>query len=194
MFVNPGKKAETLKKLIEARKEVRNEQTSRVLEQAGMREGAERLFKPIVEGEKESKREVLKAITDGSEARARENLALEQAIRDRDNPLISLFEEAREEQGQGQRQGAIEAPDEERYRQLDPALRNILEDADNPAIAVERDRVKGIYFKNDSLFLGDKPIEIGHDIRFEGKTYVKSPHLLQLLVLKYPLPGGFNRG
>lgn len=189
MFVNPGKKAKTLKKLIAVKKEVRNEQTSRVLEQAGFQEGAERLLKPIVEGEKESKKEVLKAITDGNEARAHENLAITQAIREIDSPLISLFDEAREQdqrQRQGQKATAITG-EESRDVPLDETLRQYLEEADDPGNNTERDKVKGIYFKNGRLFLGDKPIEIEDmDIRFEEKTYVKSPELLQLLVFKNP--------
>ena len=106
MFVNPGEKAKTLERLIKARKEVKSEQTGRVLQEAGFQEDTAKLFAPIVEGEKTSKEKVLKAITDGSEANRLGNLALTQAIREIESPLVPLFDGIDMPQLEGAEKGA----------------------------------------------------------------------------------------
>ena len=182
MYVNPQKRAETLEKIIAARRELRNEETEKVLERAGFQESAAKLFKPIIEGEKASKKEVLKAITDGSESNRRGTAGVVQAIRELESPLVSLFE------GVDTGPQAIEGAKEPKFVGLDPTLRQILEEAEDYSVDYDRDHAKGIQFKDGIITLGKRPIQISEEngIKFEGNTYPHSHELLELLTVKNP--------
>ena len=182
MFVNPQKRAETLEKIIAARRELRNEETEKVLDRAGFQESAAKLFKPIIEREQASKKEVLKAITDGSESNMRDTAGVVQAIRELESPLVSLFE------GVYTGPQAIEGAKEPKTVGIDPTLLAILESAEEHSGDYDRDYAKGIQFRDRITTLGQLPIRISEaGIKFEGKTYPNSQELFELLTIKNPI-------
>ena len=177
---DPRKREELIKDFIQTRKRIKDNFIARKVGESEYQTGLTKLFKPVTETQKETAKEITEAQKATAEKITGELLPIKESI------------------GELATKEDIQKVPMKVFNQIFPSLEFKSSDViELGTLAVYSlieaftkegvDKTFGLYAKNKKFHIGDKPITIkDNDIIIEGKTYIGSPGLWELITSKDP--------
>ena len=177
---DPRKREELIKDLIETRKRIKDNFIARKVGEAEYQTGLTKLFKPVTETQKATAKEITDAQKATAEKITGELLPIKESI------------------GELATKEDIEILPMKLFNQIYPSLEfKSSEIMELGALAVSSlieaftkegvDKTFGLYAENKKFKIGDKPVTIkNNDIIIEGKKYIGSPGLWELITSNNP--------
>ena len=177
---DPRKREELIKDLIETRKRIKDNFIARKVGEIEYQTGLTKLFKPVTETQKATAKEITDAQKATAEKITGELLPIKESI------------------GELATKEDIEILPMKLFNQIYPSLEfKSSEIMELGALAVSSlieaftkegvDKTFGLYAENKKFKIGDKPVTIkNNDIIIEGKTYIGSPGLWELITSNNP--------
>ena len=177
---DPRKREELVRDFIETRKRIKDNFIARKVGEAEYQTGLTKLFKPVTETQKATAKEITDAQKATAEKITGELLPIKESIRE-----LATKED-------------IEILPMKLFNQIYPSLEfKSSEIMELGALAVSSlieaftkegvDKTFGLYAENKKFKIGDKPVTIkNNDIIIEGKKYIGSPGLWELITSNNP--------
>ena len=163
---DPRKREELIRDFIETRKRIKDNFVARKVGESEYQTGLTKLFKPVMETQKATAKEITEAQKATAEKITSELLPIKEGI---EGLPLKLFKEVFPSLGFK----------ESDITKLGPLAVNALIEAFTKEGV---DRSYGIYAKNKKLFMGNKEISIkDNDITLEGEVYKGTPGLWELI-------------
>ena len=184
---DPRKREELIRDLIETRKRIKDNFIAKKVGEAEYQTGLTKLFKPVIETQKATAKEITEAQKTATEKITQGLLPIKEglerlpgAISLPTYPTLKITEEEEE----------IEEETEEEKKDLGSIAKSYL----IYAMGKDSDRSFGIYpDANNKPKIGSKYLKIkGDDIMIDDKTYIGTPGLWELIVSKEPQEGKYT--
>ena len=177
---DPRKREELIKDFIQTRKRIKDNFIARKVGESEYQTGLTKLFIPVTETQKETAKEITEAQKATAEKITGELLPIKESIgelatkEDIQKVPMKVF---------NQIFPSLEFKSSDVMELGTLAVYSLIEAFTNEGV----DKTFGLYAKNKKFHIGDKPITIkDNDIIIEGKTYIGSPGLWELITSKDP--------
>ena len=177
---DPRKREELIRDLIETRKRIKDNFIARKVGEIEYQTGLTKLFKPVTETQKATAKEITEAQKATAEKITGELLPIKESIgglatkEDISKLPLQVF---------NQIFPSIEFKSSEVMELGTLAVYSLIEAFTKEGV----DKTFGLYAKNKKFHIGDKPVTIkDNDIIIDGKTYIGSPGLWELITSNNP--------
>ena len=177
---DPRKREELIKDFIETRKRIKDNFIARKVGEIEYQTGLTKLFKPVIETQKATAKEITDAQKAATERIEKGLLPIKEGIEGLPGALsFPTLEMTKEEPTQ-----AVEMTQEQRKKILGPIASEAFEKYTTSEGA---DKVFGMVKKGNYYYIGDKPIKIkDDDIIIDDKKYTGTKGLWELIISKEP--------
>ena len=177
---DPRKREELIREFIQTRKRIKDNFIARKVGESEYQTGLTKLFKPVTETQKATAKEITEAQKATAEKITGELLPIKESIgelatkEDIQRVPMKVF---------NQIFPSLEFKSSEVMELGTLAVYSLIEAFTKEGV----DKTFGLYAKNKKFHIGDKPVTIkDNDIIIEGKTYIGSPGLWELITSKDP--------
>ena len=183
---DPRKREELVRDLIETRKRIKDNFIAKKVGESEYQTGLTKLFKPVIETQKTTAKEITEAQKTATEKITQGLLPIKEAL---ENPIVIPPIEA------GEEKKAIiltESLTEEEKTNLGPIAETFLK---TPWNKENLDLDFGLNTQNEErkFKFGDKEVKFdGNDIVVEGERFVGTPGFWALIISKNPSPGDYT--
>ena len=186
---DPRKREELIKDLIETRKRIKDNFIARKVGESEYQTGLTKLFKPVIETQKATTKEITEAQKTATEKITQGLLPIKAGIEGLPGaisfptyPALEITEEEEEEEKKEE--------EEEEKKDLGPTAKSYL----TYAMGKDSDKSFGIYpDANNKLKIGSKYLKFkGDNIIIDKTTYTRTPGLWELIVSKEPREGKYT--
>ena len=183
---DPRKREELIKDLIETRKRIKDNFIAKKVGEAEYQTGLTKLFKPVIETQKTTAKEITEAQKEATEKITQGLLPIKEAL---ENPIVIPSIE------EGEEKKAIkltESLTEEEKTKLGPIAEAFLK---TPWNKENLDLNFGLNTQNEErkFKFGDKLVKFnGNDIFVEGKRFIGTPGFWALIISKNPSSGDYD--
>ena len=180
---DPRKREELIKDFIETRKRIKDNFVARKVGEAEYQTGLTKLFKPVIETQKATTKEITDAQKAATEKITQGLLPIKAGIEGLPGAL-SFPTYPTVEMTEGEPIPTVEMTEEQRKKILGSKASEAFEQYITSEGA---DKVFGIVKKGTNYYIGDKPIKFkGDNIIIDEKEYTGEPGLWELITLKDP--------
>ena len=180
---DPRKREELIKDFIETRKRIKDNFIARKVGEAEYQTGLTKLFKPVIETQKATTKEITDAQKTATEKITQGLLPIKAGIEGLPG-AISFPTYPTLEMTEGEPIPTVEMTEEQRKKILGSKASEAFEQYITSEGA---DKVFGIVKKGTNYYIGDKPIKFkGDNIIIDGKEYTGSDGLWELIISKNP--------
>ena len=189
---DPRKREELIKDLIETRKRIKDNFIAKKVGEIEYQTGLTKLFKPVIETQKATAKEITEAQKAATEKITQGLLPIKAGIEGLPGaisfptyPALEMTEEEEEEEEKEDKE-----EEEKKKKDLGPIAKSYL----TYAMGKDSDRSFGIYpDPNNKPKIGNKYLNLkGDDIIIDGITYTGTPGLWELIVSKDPQEGKYT--
>ena len=183
---DPRKREELIKDFIETRKRIKDNFVARKVGEAEYQTGLTKLFKPVIETQKATTKEITDAQKAAAEKITKELLPIKTGIEGLPGAL-SFPTYPTLEMTEGEPIPTVEMTEEQRKKILGSKASEAFE---KYITSEGADKVFGIVKKGTNYYIGDKPIKFkGDNIIIDEKEYTGSDGLWELIISKNPQKG-----